>query len=140
MNFYGKGGDYSYLTELVDHYQLYSRVIFRGQVKYIDDIWKGNHILLLPSIAEGTHLSLIEAMVCGRPSLLTDVGGNSDLVEDGINDCIIPSSNVNQCDLIIEKAWQNRDKWAGQGIESRNNVFKKIDFNSFKEIYNNAIK
>ena len=139
LNFYGEGGDYSYLTELVDYYQLNSRVTFHGHVKYIDEIWKENHILLLPSLAEGTPLSLIEAMVCGRPSIVTDVGGNSDLVEDGINGYIIPTSNVNQCDLIIEKAWQNRDKWSDQGIEARNNVLKKINFNSFKEIYNNAI-
>jgi len=139
LNFYGEGKDLPYLTELVDHYKLNSRVTFYGQVKIIDDIWKENHILLLPSHAEGTPLSLIEAMVCGRPSIVSDVGGNSDLIEDGTNGYIISASNVNQCDASIEKAWQNRNKWAEQGLEARNHVLKKINFNSYKDIYKNAV-
>ncbi|MBM3454286.1 MAG: glycosyltransferase family 4 protein [Bacteroidetes bacterium] len=140
LNFYGEGKDLEYLKELVDFYRLNSRVTFHGHVKNVDNIWVDNHILILPSLAEGTPLSLIEAMVCGRPAIVTDVGGNSELIEDSFNGYIIPASNVKQCDLTIEKAWQERNKWQGMGIEARNQVLTKINFNSYKDIYNNAVK
>lgn len=55
-------------------------------------------------------------MVCGRPSVLKYFGVNTDLIKDGINGYIIPSLNIKQCDLIIEKAWQ------GMGLEARSQV------------------
>ncbi len=140
LNFYGDGKDLPYLKELVDYYNLNSRVTFHGHVQNVVDIWKDNHILILPSLAEGTPLSLIEAMVCGRPAIVSDVGGNSELIEDGINGFIVPASNVKQCELTIEKAWQNRDKWQDLGLEARKQVLNKINFDSHKEIYYNAIK
>lgn len=140
LNFYGDGRDLPYLKELVVYYNLNSSVTFHGHVQNVVDIWKDNHILILPSLAEGTPLSLIEAMVCGRPAIVSDVGGNSELIEDGINGFIIPASIVKQCDLIIEKAWQNRNKWQEMGLEARKQVLSKINFEFHKEIYYHAIK
>lgn len=139
LNFYGEGMDLEYLEKLVEYHNLNSKITFHGHVKVVDEIWMDNHILILPSLAEGTPLSLIEAMVCGRPAIVSDVGGNSELIEDGINGYIIPAVNVQQCALIIEKAWQNRDKWHALGIESRNQVLRRINFDSYKDIYRNAI-
>jgi glycosyltransferase involved in cell wall biosynthesis len=73
-------------------------------------------------------------MVCGRPSVLTDIGVNTDLIKDGINGYIIPALNIKQCDLTIEKASQ------GIGLEARNQVLTKINFNSHKDIYDNAVR
>jgi glycosyltransferase involved in cell wall biosynthesis len=140
LNFYGEGKDLNYLKDLVDFYNLNSKVVFHGHINKIEKIWKANHILILPSIAEGTPLSLIEAMTCGRPSIVTDVGGNSDLIFNEINGYIIPSASVNQCDMVIEKAWKNQDKWALYGLQSRRIVLEKINFYSFKDVYNNAVR
>jgi glycosyltransferase involved in cell wall biosynthesis len=140
LNLYGDGKDLDYLRELVNFYNLSSRVVFHGHVENIENIWAVNHILILPSLAEGTPLSLIEAMICGRPSIVTDVGGNSDLIIDEINGFVIPSANVEQCDLVIEKAWNNQKKWPIYGLEARRIVLEKNNFDSFKYIYDNAVR
>ena len=41
-----------------------------------------NHLLVLPSRAEGTPIALVEAMICARPAVVTDVGGNVEWLED----------------------------------------------------------
>ena len=39
----------------------------------------------LPSISEGMSISLLEAMSCSLPALVTRTGGNIDLVKNNIN-------------------------------------------------------
>jgi glycosyltransferase involved in cell wall biosynthesis len=139
LNFYGEGKDFEYLIELVNFYGLNSRVNFHGHVSDVENIWKYNHILILPSLAEGTPLALIEAMVCGRPGIVSDVGGNAELIRDDINGFVFPVSNLMQCDLGMERAWQQRELWKLLGIEARKQVFEKINFESYKCIYFNSL-
>jgi glycosyltransferase involved in cell wall biosynthesis len=140
LNFYGTGNDLDYISELIDLYSLGAKVRLNGHVKSIENIWRNNHMLILPSVAEGTPLSLIEAMVCGRPSVVTDVGGNAHLVTEGINGFISPNSSVNQLDLTLERAWESIGYWKDLGIAARNTALAKIDFESYKMIYDNEFK
>ena len=47
---------------------------------------------MMCSAAEGKPLALTEAMVCGRPAVVTDVGGNAELIEDGITGFVAESA------------------------------------------------
>ena len=95
LNLFGKGQDETYLKELIEFYQLHDKVSIKGQSTDIDKIWDEHHVLVLPSIAEGTPLSLQECMLKGRPALVTDVGGNSSLITNGDNGFIAAASSVN---------------------------------------------
>jgi glycosyltransferase involved in cell wall biosynthesis len=83
INFYGSGPDELALNELIKFNQLENKAYVNKHVSNIDEIWENHHLLVLPSIAEGTPLSLQEAMLKGRPALVTDVGGNDTLIIDG---------------------------------------------------------
>src|SRR5579859_4294452 len=76
LSLFGEGPDKEYLQTLADHYAIAGRVAFRGQVGDIRAIWAESDLLVLPSRVEGTPLALVEAMLCGRPAVVTDVGGN----------------------------------------------------------------
>ena len=50
-------------------------------------------VFVLPSRDESLPLALIEAMAFGKPSIVTDVGGVTEIVKDGVDALIIPSED-----------------------------------------------
>jgi glycosyltransferase involved in cell wall biosynthesis len=94
LDFYGSGPDEGHLKKLISFYGLGAKVFLRGHSSNIDELWAEHHILVLPSISEGTPLSLQEAMLKGRPALTTDVGGCAQLVLDGHTGYLSPVSST----------------------------------------------
>lgn len=95
LNFYGKGPDENHLQQLIGYYNLGKKVFICKFLDNIDLLWETHHVLVLPSIAEGTPLALQEAMLKGRPALVTDVGGNSSLIVDNETGFLAATASVN---------------------------------------------
>lgn len=56
-----------------------------------------NHdVFLLPSLSEGSSLALLEAMAAGLPVVATAVGGNADIVTDGVNGLLFAPADPDQ--------------------------------------------
>jgi glycosyltransferase involved in cell wall biosynthesis len=53
-------------------------------------LYRQSHLLILPSRAECAAVSLSEASAHGVPSLSTNVGGNSTLIQNGVNGYLLP--------------------------------------------------
>lgn len=47
-------------------------------------------VFVLPSIAEGWSVSLVEAQACGLPAVVTDVGAAREVVEDEVTGFVVP--------------------------------------------------
>ena len=90
-----------------------------GHVENIDQVWAAHHGLILPSRYEGLPLALVEAMLAGRVSIVTDVAGNRELVEDNITGFIAKGPTAAMLDEALERAWNNRHKWAQMGEAAR---------------------
>lgn len=109
LNLYGKGRDENYIKALIQFYGLGHKVIIRGHVEDVRKIWEENVLIVLPSFGEGTPLSLIEAMACGRPAVVTDVGGNVDWIKDGYNGFIADFPQIKALDKAMEEMWKNKN-------------------------------
>jgi L-malate glycosyltransferase len=111
LNIYGSGEDEAMLKRLVDRYGLKNKVTFHGRVNNIRNVWRINHILLMPSHMEGMPLAVVEAMICGRPVVVTDVGGSREWIDEGVEGFIADTPTVVSFGAALERAWLVRDRW-----------------------------
>lgn len=61
-----------------------SQVTFTGARNDTPDLMKGFDVFVLPSVNEGVSNTILEAMATGLPVVATRVGGNPELVADGV--------------------------------------------------------
>jgi sugar transferase (PEP-CTERM/EpsH1 system associated) len=65
-----------------------------GERADVPDLMRGLDCFVLPSQAEGISNTILEAMATGLPVLATDVGGNRELVLDGVTGMVAPAGDV----------------------------------------------
>ncbi len=70
------------------------RVWFSGSLDTISEILKVFDIFVLPSLAEGISNTVLEAMATGLPVIATNVGGNVELVTEGLNGCFFRPGDI----------------------------------------------
>ncbi|NOT12185.1 MAG: TIGR03088 family PEP-CTERM/XrtA system glycosyltransferase [Methylococcaceae bacterium] len=68
---------------LLTEHQLIENAWLPGERNDVAEIMRRIDLFVLPSQAEGISNTILEAMATALPVLATDVGGNSELVEDG---------------------------------------------------------
>jgi glycosyltransferase involved in cell wall biosynthesis len=69
---------------------------------------------------------VIEAMLCGRPCLVTDVSGNSEHVADGVTGFIAAGATVNAVAETLERAWAQRERWEEIGKAAYQSIREAI--------------
>ena len=81
------------LEQLASELGIADRVEFVGQrdPAGVADILRQGRVFVLPSRHEGLPMSVIEAMVCGVPCVVSDVGDIREVAEDGLNAFVIDS-------------------------------------------------
>ena len=127
LRLYGKGRDDAYLKKLARHRGIAERVIFCGHVGDVHLIWRDNHLNVMASRNEGTPLALVEAMLCGRPSVVSDVGGNAEWVVEPRNGFIAEAPSVRSFGAALERAWTARADWKAIGKAAHHDALGLID-------------
>jgi glycosyltransferase involved in cell wall biosynthesis len=118
LRIYGTGADRDHIEKLVRIFDLSQRVEFRGFAKDMREIWRDSHVMVLPSRGEGTPLATLEAMMCGRPVVTTDVGGNREVLEEGVTGWIAEGTTPNSFALAMERCWEAQGAWAQMGAQA----------------------
>lgn len=139
LNIYGEGEDLHYLRELAAYFSINSRVHFHGYENSVQKIWKHNHILLMPSIEEGTPLALIEAMACGRTAVVTDVGDNAVLIREGETGFVAEAPTPRSVHAALERAWNRQHEWHTLGLNAQSFVETYIDQHPGKHLLESMI-
>src|SRR5947209_6641647 len=111
LNLYGQGADRNYLENLSRFFKIERQVFFHGSVSDIREVWKENHLLVMPSHMEGMPLAIVEAMICGRICMASDVGGISEWIDDGKNGFLMDAPQVKNIIRALDLACDTREQW-----------------------------
>jgi glycosyltransferase involved in cell wall biosynthesis len=114
------------VKRMVDHFRLQDRVTFAGYVASVEGIWAENHVLVMPSRYEGLPLSIVEAMLCARPVVATNVAGNSEVVEDGVSGFLAEAPTVPSMANALERLWLRRTDLQDIGIAAATRIRQMI--------------
>lgn len=125
LRFCGEGSQRDGLAAMAGHLGL-TNVRFEGQVTEIQDIWRECEALVLPSRCEGLPLVVVEAMLAGRFAIVTDAGGNRELVEDGVTGFIADAPTIAALDRAMDRAWTRREQWPEIGQAAAKAIRKSI--------------
>jgi len=127
-------GNLNQFRRALDVYGLHRQLEYGGVSNDIEQLWSEHHGLLLPSRTEGNALSLIEAMMCGRVPITTNVGRAAQLIDDNDSGFIAPAATAQLLDEVLERAWNRRNDWramgqrAAQAIRTRHSLRPAEDF------------
>lgn len=86
----GDGPQLEPLKRLATELGIAGNVRFEGHQSNVADWLRKARLFVLTSDTEGLALSLMEAMSCGLPAVVSNVGDLADLVEEGVNGHLVP--------------------------------------------------
>ena len=92
----------------------------------VPDILRGLDCFVLPSLAEGISNTILEAMACGLPVIATCVGGNPELVEDGVSGRLVPPVNAEAMAAALYRYFDDSALARSHGQAGRNAVLQRF--------------
>jgi len=98
------------LERLSSELGLNENVRFAGHRQDVKSWLRRSSVFLLTSRSEGLSLAMIEAMLCGLPAVVSDVGDLADLVEHGVNGYLVPVGSVDDFAAHVVELLTNTDK------------------------------
>lgn len=99
---------------------------FIGFSNDIPGLLTASDLFVLPSRREGMSNSLLEAMALGKASVVTEVNGASELIENGVTGILVESENTNQLYEKIKFLIDNEVLKTTIGEHAKNKVLKNF--------------
>lgn len=91
------------------------RFVLLGHVPSVADFFKQVSVYVQPSVSESFGIEVLEAMAHGRPVVVSDGAGASDVVRDGVDGFVVPSRNPEEIALKIAMLQEEPELLASMG-------------------------
>jgi len=102
-------------------------VVFAGKVKEVADYLALMDVAcLVPGSNEGLSNAVLEKMAMGKPLVVTDVGGNAELVRNGGNGFVIPPDDPGRLAEAVVRLYRDPELARRMGEESRRRVAEEF--------------
>ena len=94
---FGQGTQEPLLKKIVREYGVEDKVYFGGKVSLeeLPDVYRSADLYISASHSDGSSVSLMEALACGLPVLVSDIPGNREWIVPGKNGWLFKTGNVN---------------------------------------------
>jgi len=107
------------LEQLVKDLDVQDSVWMAGNRDDVPELLRLLDLFVLPSLGEGISNTILEAMAVGLPVVATDVGGNPELVEDGVNGRLVPTGDTQALASVMEQLVWQPELLRSMGIHSQ---------------------
>jgi len=120
-------------------------VIFLGNVENISDYLNASDAFILYSVSEGLSIALMEGMLMGLPSIVTNTGSNPDLIKIGSNGTLIEYGDREALKNTMIFYLENRPLIKEFGIKARRTIEEEYSsvndyIKGYYELWNNCFK
>lgn len=130
----GWGERESALRERVERHGLDDHVTVTGRVPSVTPYYALADAFVLPSLAEGLSVVLLEAMAAGLPIVASHIPGTTEAVADGDTGLLVPPDSVTElADAMVRMA--DEDRRARFGENGRNLVSDRFDVRRTTDAY-----
>jgi glycosyltransferase involved in cell wall biosynthesis len=142
----GAGSQAQAIRQILSSGQALERVQFAGQVSQTDlPRWYGMADLYIsPSHIDGSSVSLMEALACGLPPLVSDIPGNREWITDGANGWLFADGDAEALARRILEIIAKRDELAEIRRAARRTAEQKADWSKnfavLLEAYQRAVQ
>lgn len=126
----GDGPQREHLLSLTRTLELQDRVVFTGYVPKEDlkHFYVAADFFVLPSLAEGLPLVVLEALATGTPIIASKVAGIPDIIEEGYNGLIVPPKDVELLAAAIQKLAYTPDIRKKMAVHARQTVSQEFSW------------
>ena len=133
----GTGSQSDLLHRLVEENHLVERVFFNNHVsqKDLPQYYRAADLYLSASHSDGSSVSLMEALACGRPSLVSNIAGNREWVTDGKEGWLFSDGDASAMAEKICWIAINQSCLPKMGAAARDQAEKRADWSkNFQEL------
>lgn len=106
-----------------------------GDRKDVPDIMRGLDAFVLPSIAEGISNTILEAMASALPVVATDVGGNAELLDNGVTGQLVPSRDADTMATALLEDFRRPELARERGRRARLEVERRFTLDGMVAAY-----
>ncbi|MFZ3207953.1 MAG: glycosyltransferase [Geobacteraceae bacterium] len=133
----GEGSQMQNLKALAIELGINDCVKFIGLRFDMPEIYRLMDIFLLTSFTEGISVTLLESMASGVPGVVTDVGGNSEVVIDKITGYLVPLGDEVQLAERIMGLLSDSSRADQMGSNAQKRTVEKFSFDMMMAAYGN---
>jgi len=121
----GDGPDRDHLERYAHELGVMKRCLFLGYQEDVARFYDAIDALVLPSVNEGTPVSVIEALAAERPAVATRVGGTPDIIRDGIDGFLVDPADPGELAERLAELARDAPRRAAMGAAGRARVLER---------------
>ncbi|RPI78219.1 MAG: glycosyltransferase family 1 protein [Chloroflexi bacterium] len=126
----GNGSQAPLLRKMIAEGGAAEKVTFAGQIsqKDLPRYYRSADLYVSASHSDGTSISLLEAMACGTPVLVSDIPGNKEWVTPGVEGWLFPDGDSRALAGAIISAFERREQLVQMSEAARNLAERRADW------------
>lgn len=98
-------------------------VVFVGARRDVENIMPSADVFVLPSVSEGSPITILESMASGLPVVATSVGGITEVINEKVG-MVVEPANPQEMATALDKILENREILNKMGVAAREHALE----------------